>query len=76
LFIPIPLAFKAAADNSPLIPTSGVDIKIIVSHNPFIMKNSSHTDVYQIITDLIIEKLESGTIPWKQPLWVKNKKSH
>jgi antirestriction protein ArdC len=31
------------------------------------MKTSSHTDVYQIITDLIIEKLESGTIPWKQP---------
>jgi antirestriction protein ArdC len=32
-----------------------------------IMKTSSHIDVYQIITDLIIEKLESGTIPWKQP---------
>jgi antirestriction protein ArdC len=31
------------------------------------MKTSSHKDVYQIITDLIIEKLESGTIPWKQP---------
>ena len=31
------------------------------------MKTSSHTDVYQIITDLILEKLESGTIPWKQP---------
>jgi antirestriction protein ArdC len=31
------------------------------------MKTSSQIDVYQIITDLIIEKLESGTIPWKQP---------
>jgi antirestriction protein ArdC len=67
LFIPFPLAFKATSLGNPLIPTSGVDIKINVSHNPFIMKASSHTDVYQIITDLIIEKLESGTIPWKQP---------
>ena len=31
------------------------------------MKTSSNTDVYQIITDLIIEKLEQGSIPWKQP---------
>ena len=31
------------------------------------MKTSSHVDVYQLVTDLIIEKLESGTIPWKQP---------
>lgn len=31
------------------------------------MKTSFNTDVYQIITDLIIEKLEQGTIPWKQP---------
>jgi antirestriction protein ArdC len=31
------------------------------------MKTSSRTDVYQMITDLIIEKLESGIVPWKKP---------
>ena len=31
------------------------------------MKASSKSDVYQIITDLIIEKLEQEVIPWKQP---------
>lgn len=31
------------------------------------MKTSSHIDVYQMITDLIIEKLESGIIPWRKP---------
>jgi len=31
------------------------------------MKTSSRTDVYQMVTDLIIEKLESGIVPWKQP---------
>ncbi len=67
LFIPIPFAFQAIAQSLPPIPTSGVDIKINVSHKLIIMDTSSKTDVYQIITDLIIEKLEQGTIPWKQP---------
>jgi len=31
------------------------------------MKTSSHIDVYQMVTDLIIEKLESGIVPWKKP---------
>ncbi|MCK5279118.1 MAG: DUF1738 domain-containing protein [Cyclobacteriaceae bacterium] len=31
------------------------------------MKTSSHIDVYQMVSDLIIEKLEQGIIPWKQP---------
>jgi antirestriction protein ArdC len=31
------------------------------------MKTSSHIDVYQLVTDLIIEKLESGIIPWRKP---------
>ncbi|MDZ7605382.1 MAG: ArdC family protein [Cyclobacteriaceae bacterium] len=32
------------------------------------MKTSSkQIDVYQIVTDLIIEKLESGIIPWQKP---------
>jgi antirestriction protein ArdC len=31
------------------------------------MKSSSHIDVYQMVTDLIIEKLESGIIPWRKP---------
>jgi len=30
------------------------------------MKTSSHIDVYQMVTDLIIEKLEQGKIPWHQ----------
>jgi antirestriction protein ArdC len=30
------------------------------------MKTSSHIDVYQMVTDLIIEKLEQGRIPWHQ----------
>jgi len=30
------------------------------------MKSQSKKDVYQIITDLFIDKLEQGTIPWKQ----------
>ena len=32
-----------------------------------IMKTSSHFDIYQLVTDLIIEKLEHGVIPWKKP---------
>lgn len=47
--------------------TGVTGIKILFYQTRYIMKTSSHTDVYQIITDLIIEKLESGTIPWKQP---------
>ena len=31
------------------------------------MKTSSHIDVYQMVTDLIIEKLEQGIIPWRKP---------
>jgi len=31
------------------------------------MKTSSHIDVYQLVTDLIIEKLEQGIIPWRKP---------
>lgn len=31
------------------------------------MKTSSHIDVYQLVTDLIIEKLERGIIPWRKP---------
>jgi len=32
------------------------------------MKTSSkQIDVYQIVTDLIIEKLENGIIPWQKP---------
>ena len=31
------------------------------------MKNSSYTDVYQLVTDLIIEKLEQGIVPWRKP---------
>ncbi len=30
------------------------------------MKSQSKKDVYQIITDLFIDKLEQGTIPWQQ----------
>jgi antirestriction protein ArdC len=47
--------------------TGVTGIKILFYQIRYIMKTSSRTDVYQIITDLIIEKLESGTIPWKQP---------
>jgi len=32
-----------------------------------IMKNSSHIDVYQLVTNLIIEKLDQGIIPWRKP---------
>ena len=28
---------------------------------------SKSVDVYQIVTDKIIDKLEEGVIPWKQP---------
>jgi len=28
---------------------------------------SKQIDVYQIVTDLIIEKLEGGIIPWQKP---------
>ena len=31
------------------------------------MKTLSHIDIYQLVTDLIIEKMEQGKIPWKQP---------
>ncbi len=31
------------------------------------MKTSSHVDVYQLVTDLFIEKLEQGVISLKQP---------
>lgn len=31
------------------------------------MKNQKKKDVYQIITDLFIEKLEQGVVPWKKP---------
>jgi antirestriction protein ArdC len=31
------------------------------------MKTSPHIDVYQMVTDLIIEKLEQGVIPWRKP---------
>ncbi len=31
------------------------------------MKTSSHIDVYQLVTDMIIEKLEQGIIPWRKP---------
>ena len=29
-------------------------------------KNSNHIDVYQLVTDKIIEKLEQGCVPWRQ----------
>ena len=31
-----------------------------------VMKNSSRIDIYQLVTDLIIERLENGIIPWKK----------
>ncbi len=31
------------------------------------MKTSSHIDVCRLVTDLIIEKLEQGVIPWSKP---------
>ena len=34
------------------------------------MKSSAQTDVYQMVTDLIIEKLESGIVPWRKPFTV------
>ena len=36
------------------------------------MKTTSKTDVYQLITDSIIEKLEQGVIPWKSPYLIQN----
>ena len=47
--------------------TGVAGIKILFYQTSYIMKTSSNKDVYQIITDLIIEKLEQGVIPWKQP---------
>jgi len=31
------------------------------------MKTSSPTDIYQMVTNLIIEKLENGIVPWRKP---------
>lgn len=31
------------------------------------ISNNSPRDLYQVVTDLILEKLESGIIPWKKP---------
>jgi len=47
--------------------TGAAGIKILFYQTSCIMKTSSNKDVYQIITELIIEKLEQDVVPWKQP---------
>ena len=42
-------------------------LKLMFHLTHHIMKNSSHIDVYQQVTNLIIEKLDQGIIPWKKP---------
>lgn len=67
LFIPFPLAIKAATPSAHSFQHPVWTLKLMFHINAYIMKTSSQTDFYQIITDLTIEKLEQGNIPWQKP---------
>src|SRR5690606_12495528 len=73
------LPFVQASSPDKIFPASGVHFALMpvgglcliqTLKMEVIMKayqNQPARDVYQIITDLIVEKLESGFIPWRRP---------